>query len=123
MTDELYERFKRTCLDWRDLLGLQEWEITFTRPETPVPATSILIEEKYLRAIITVGEDGFEEKHLEDIPCHEMCHLFLHAWSTYHGIVQSYFGWEQKDIIKEFYDVGWERTTEQLSRLVRRLHA
>lgn len=121
MTDEELARIRERVAYWKDVYGLYE-EITVFQGD--VEETEIKTEAKYMRAIITIPRDFTEHwEHLEECLSHEIAHAFLMELANWAATAEEYMHVSERSPLNDAWHLAWERTTERLARLVRKLNA
>ena len=121
MTDEELARIRKCVDHWHSVYGLYE-EITVF--EGDVDSPEIQCEAKYMRAVLTVPRqppEGFWTQ-LDECISHEMAHAFMMEIAQWADTMEQYVSSRDREPLNDAWHLAWERTTERLARLARRLN-
>lgn len=102
-TTEDFRRFKKHCLDWRDRLGLGEWELYFEykklKDDEDEIAGQVAYEFDSFKATIFFSTEIGKNMSVEEIALHEVLHLALSPISRLTG------QWSWKHVVENEHKV------------------
>lgn len=106
----------------KDLLGLSEWEITFTCvPNTDKNYASVTTNLKYLEARIVVNPVNITcPDHLQTIVEHELLHIHHAAFDMSEDYVRALIGEEEGNKADRF-EVVWSHSMEMTVKSLERM--
>ena len=107
---------------WKAVFGLGEYRTFLSdKPLKRKASGHVRVEAEYLRATFRIAPD-LSGKELEETVSHEMAHVFLGEFAQWANTVLEYVDKRERDPLFDGWDLAWERSTERLARLVRKLH-
>ena len=125
MTDEELNRFKERVEHWKQVYGLSEYNI-FVIPDDELAgnvSAAMQTRSEYLRGELHVGtalpEEGVDS--IDECLSHEVAHLFLAELAQWAKTILDYVGAGERVALNDAWHLAWERTTERLARLARKL--